>query len=104
MREEYDLKKLKIKRRGMLPELADSTLEHAKIRITIALDKDVVEFFKEQANETGALPYQTQINQALRAMLPNSSENSALYEKIKYNLLHDKNFLISLRKIFKKAS
>ena len=32
MREEYDLKKLKVKRRGMLPELKDKKRTPAKVR------------------------------------------------------------------------
>jgi len=104
MRKEYDLKNLKIKRKGPLPELAGSSLEHAKIRITIALDRDIVEYYKMEANEPGSLPYQTQINQALRMLLPNSREHIAFYKKIKDELLHDKKFLLSLQKIFQKAS
>ncbi len=104
MRKEYDLKQLKVKRCGVLPELEGATAENTKIRVTIALDKDVVDFFKAQANSRGALPYQTQINQALRTMLPDSREHSALYEKMKHDLLYDKHFVISLKKILKKAS
>ena len=36
MREEYDLKKLKVKRRGLLPELKDKKKKPAKVRITIS--------------------------------------------------------------------
>ena len=36
MREEYDLKKLKVKRRGLLPELKDEKGEQTKVRITIS--------------------------------------------------------------------
>ena len=39
MREEYDLKKLKVKRRGLLPELKDEKGKPAKVRITISLDR-----------------------------------------------------------------
>ena len=62
MRKEYDLKKLKAKRRGMLPGLKAGGPPPAKVRITIALDDDVVEYFKAQSTRPGALPYQTQIN------------------------------------------
>ncbi len=103
MREEYDLKKLKVKRRGKLPELAESSIDNAKIRITISLDKDLIDFFKKQAKKPGALPYQTQINQALRALLPGSHENSTFYGMVKEELLHDKDFVLSLKEELKKA-
>ena len=99
MRKEYDLKKLKVKRHGLLPEVAASSLEHAKIRITISLDKDVIDYFKDEAKQPGALPYQTQINQALRSLLPTSDEHSELYEQIKEELLQDQKFIFSLKHI-----
>ena len=37
MREEYDLKKLKVKRRGLLPKLKDEKGKPAIVRITISL-------------------------------------------------------------------
>ncbi len=40
MREEYDLKKLKVKRRGLLPELKDEKGKPAKVKMTISLDRD----------------------------------------------------------------
>ena len=54
MRKEYDLKKLKAKRRGMLPGLKAGEPPPAKVRITIALDDDVVEYFKTQSTRPGA--------------------------------------------------
>ena len=66
MREEYDLKKLKVKRRVLLPELKDEKGKPAKVRITISLDRDIVDYFKQSAGGVGSLPYQTQINQMLR--------------------------------------
>lgn len=69
MRKEYDLKKLTVKRRGLLPTIHDSKKSEQKIRITISLDKDIVEYFKSEAKHPGACPYQTQINQELRKIL-----------------------------------
>ena len=64
-REEYDLKKLKVKRRGQLPELKDEKGKPTKVRITISPAQDVVEYFKQSVNGVGSLPYQTQIKQVL---------------------------------------
>ena len=91
MRKEYDLKALKVKRRGVLPALKGQTAEQAKVRVTIALDRDVVEHFKEAAAKQGALPYQTQINQALRQAI-----NSPPAHALKSELLKDKDFLRTL--------
>src|SRR5262249_36862182 len=91
MRKEYDLKSLKVKRRGIPRGARRGNAERAKVRITIALDNDVVEFFKQAAAERGALPYQTQINQALRQAMEISST-----EDLKSSLLEDKAFLRSL--------
>ncbi len=90
MRKEYDLKKLKVKRRGMLPGLKTEGPPPAKVRITIALDDDVVEYFKAQSTRPGALPYQTQINQALRRAIESGGTDA---EALKTALLKDSTFL-----------
>ena len=40
-----------------------------KTRITICLDDDVLEYFKERARRPRAAPYQTQINNELHALM-----------------------------------
>lgn len=90
MRKEYDLKKLKAKRRGMLPGIKAEGQPPAKVRITIALDDDVVEYFKAQSARPGALPYQTQINQALRRAVATRGTDA---EALKAALLKDSTFL-----------
>lgn len=91
MRKEYDLKTLKVKRRGVLPALQGQTPEQAKVRVTIALDSDVVEHFKAAAAARGALPYQTQINQALRQTIEQPATQA-----LKSELLKDKDFIRSV--------
>jgi len=91
MRKEYDLKSLKVKRRGVLPGLRGQVPEQAKVRVTIALDRDVVEHFKAVAAARGALPYQTQINQALRQAIDQPPTQA-----LKSELLKDKDFIRSL--------
>jgi len=91
MRKEYDLKTLSVKRRGLPRGVRSSDLDRAKIRITIALDSDVIDFFKQSATRRGALPYQTQINQALREAMEQSSA-----DRLKSALLKDKAFIRSL--------
>jgi len=91
MHKEYDLKALKVKRRGLLSGLQGQSPEQAKVRVTIALDRDVVEHFKVAAARRGALPYQTQINQTLRQAIEQSPTQA-----LKSELLKDKDFIRSL--------
>jgi uncharacterized protein (DUF4415 family) len=91
MRKEYDLKSLKVKRRGPLPGARAKGADRAKVRVTIALDGDVVEYFKHAASQRGALPYQTQINQALRQAIEQTSTQT-----LKSELLKDKDFIRTL--------
>ncbi len=100
MKKEYDVKKLKEKRRGTLPGLKGQSADSAKIKITISLDKDVIEYFKSEAGKPGAFPYQTQINQALRSLIGKWHQGG--YEDIellKEKLLNDPRFINQLVKL-----
>jgi len=94
MRKEYDLKKLKVKRRGLLPGLEAFADKPTKVRITISLDGDLIAHFKAEADKPGGLPYQTQINQTLRQAL--ALEAPADAEAMKSALLKDPGFLEAL--------
>ena len=98
MKAEYNLKKLTVKRRGVLPALRAKKADHAKVRITISLDKDVVDHFKSESSIRGALPYQTQINQALRQLIDQPHSGSGNVTEIKTTLLHDKTFINEVAK------
>ena len=60
MRNEYDFKKGK--RGAILPAPAGKT------RITIRLDDDILEWFRDQADGAGGGNYQSMINEALRTI------------------------------------
>jgi len=66
MKEEYDFSKGK---RGAI-----DPLPLGKTRITIRLDSDIIEWFREQANAKGGGNYQTMINNALREFLQHRME------------------------------
>jgi hypothetical protein len=66
MRKDYDFSNGK--RGAVLPSAG-------KTRITIMLDDDILEFFRDQA-ETSGTGYQTMINAALRKALPVASRKS----------------------------
>jgi len=61
MKKEYDFGKGK--RGPVLP------VEPGKERITIRLDKDILEYFRNQVERAGGGNYQTLINNALRAFV-----------------------------------
>lgn len=46
-----------------------------KVRITIRLDADIVEYFKDQVHKAGGGNYQTMINEALRQYLVKKQES-----------------------------
>jgi uncharacterized protein (DUF4415 family) len=48
-----------------------------KIRISINLDLDVLNYFKQRAAQPNAAPYQTQINNVLREVMEMDSETTA---------------------------
>lgn len=70
-----------------------------KVDVSIKLDGDIVEYFKKQSQMPGALPYQVQINQALREAMDREGEEfpgealtkderfvAAIAERIRQNL------------------
>lgn len=66
MRDEYDFSRAK--RGPVIPPQA------GKIRITIRLDDDVVQWFKARVHEAGGGNYQTLMNHALREYMSNAKE------------------------------
>lgn len=67
MRKEYDFSKGK--RGPVVPGQAEKT------RITIRLDDDIVEWFKQQVYQAGGGNYQTLINHALREYINGANES-----------------------------
>jgi uncharacterized protein (DUF4415 family) len=66
----FDPKKLKRLPRGsFLAKAGETEARNTKVRISILVDLDVLSFFKERAAQPGALAYQTQMNQVLRAQM-----------------------------------
>lgn len=65
MRKEYDFSKGK---RGPIAATPGKT------RITIRLDDDIIDWFKNQADAVGGGNYQTLINQALREYMAHKRE------------------------------
>jgi uncharacterized protein (DUF4415 family) len=73
MRKEYDFSKAK--RGPVIPK------QPGKTRITIRLDDDIVEWFKEQVHKAGGGNYQTLMNHALREYV--DGENKPIEELLR---------------------
>ena len=89
-------KRFKMINRKDRPNAAiNKSLREAKNRITIYLDADIVEHFKNEA-EVSKTGYQTLINQTLREKINNPQSNKTADELIE-KLLQDKAALSRLK-------
>lgn len=70
-------------------------LKNCKVKITMYLDADILEYYKKRAEQPNAAPYQTQINSELRKVMENDSPDTAAVER---GILNDKKFLKALKK------
>lgn len=68
--------------------------KNCKVKITMYIDVDVLEYFKRRAEQPNAAPYQTQINNELRKVMENGSKETATVER---DILNDKKFLKALK-------
>jgi len=66
MKDEYDFSKAK--RGAVLPSAPGKT------RITIRIDDDVLDWFRQQADAQGGGNYQTMLNAALRELMSSKKE------------------------------
>ncbi|MBX7170517.1 MAG: BrnA antitoxin family protein [Pyrinomonadaceae bacterium] len=83
----------------------ENPASNQKTQITIKIDLDVLNYFKERASEPNAAPYQTQINNELRAVMERNGKGRIKVKKEKDefdDLLSNKKFLKSLAKEIKK--
>jgi uncharacterized protein (DUF4415 family) len=66
----------------------------AKIKMTMFIDSDILQHFKKRAENPGSSPYQTQINQELRAIMQRDlSEGNAKLDDVADKLLNDPIFI-----------
>ena len=66
MKENYDFSKGK--RGAVLPQSGN------KVRITVRPDSDIIDWFRDRAEEQGGGNYQTMINDALRIFIEHQNE------------------------------
>ena len=80
---------------------------NTKVQITMKIDSDVLNYFKERASAPHSAPYQTQINNELRAIMENSARVKVKGKKVKGDfekLLTNKKFIKALAKEVKKVA
>ena len=75
---------------------------NTKVQITIKLDLDVLNYFKERAADARAAPYQTQINNELRSVM--EREKTVADKNIKEQLLQDTNFIKAVAEEIRKVA
>lgn len=66
----------------------------AKVKISLYIDGDILEYFRKRAESIDAAPYQTQINNELRKIMENDSDNAASLEN---DILNNEEFLRALK-------
>ena len=88
MKEHYDFSKGK--RGAIVP------IPPGKTRITIRIDDDVLEWFKNQVEEAGGGSYQAMMNEALRKHI--ESAKGSLSDEIMKSLVEQKEMLAEIRR------
>ncbi len=66
----------------------------AKVKISLYLDADILEYFRQRAESPNSAPYQTQINHELRRIMENDSRDAASIEN---EILNNEEFLRALK-------
>lgn len=95
--EEMDLQLDKMKRlpRGSFkPKKGATDLENCKVKISMYLDADILQYFRVRAESPNAAPYQTQINNELRRVMENDSRE---VQSVENDILNNEEFLRALK-------
>jgi len=68
--------------------------KNSKMKISLYIDSDILEYFRRRAAAPHAAPYQTQINNELRRVMENDSTDAASLEN---DILNNEEFLRALK-------
>ena len=71
-----------------------SKKKDSKMKISLYLDSDILDYFRKRAESPDAAPYQTQINNELRRVMENDSRETASIEN---DILNNEDFLRALK-------
>ncbi len=104
MKTSKEAKKVDLKRieRKHFAKKDEVKLSDCKVKITINLDADILEYFKQRAASPHSAPYQTQINNELRRLMESDDSNDDLSQTAR-ELLKDDNFIVALKDRLKAA-
>jgi uncharacterized protein (DUF4415 family) len=91
----------RLQRRTKIATKEELQPSNTKVQITIKIDLDVLNYFKERASEPNSAPYQTQINNELRAIMEKS--NKPKKDEFE-SLLTNKKFIKAVAKEVKKVA
>ncbi len=76
----------------------------AKIKMTMFIDGDILQHFRRRAEKSNAAPYQTQINQELRAAMERDlAEEENQLDEVAKKLLNNPTFLQAISEKLKAA-
>lgn len=95
--EEIDAQLDKMKRlpRGSFkPKNGATNLGNCKVKVSMYLDADILEYFRARAESPNSAPYQTQINNELRRIMENDSRE---VQSIENDILNNEEFLRALK-------
>jgi len=91
-----ELDKMKRLPRGSFKAPKGATnLENCKVKVSMYLDADILEYFRQRAAPPHAAPYQTQINNELRKIMETDAPGNGNLEN---DLLNNQEFLRALKK------
>ncbi len=87
--------RMKVLPRGTFtPPKGATNLKNCKVKISMYLDADILEYFRARAESPDAAPYQTQINNELRRVMEADTNGKA---KLEPSILDDTEFLRALK-------
>ena len=66
----------------------------AKVKISLSIDGDILEYFRQRAEPPEAAPYQTQINNELRKIMETDAQGNGSLEN---DILNNEEFLRALK-------
>ncbi len=95
--EELDARfsRMKVLPRGTFtPPKGATNLENCKVKISLYVDSDILQYFRARASSPDSAPYQTQINNELRRIMENDSRETA---NIENDILNNVEFLRALK-------
>ncbi len=84
----------KVRRSRFTVKPGDTNLSNCKVKISMYLDADILEYFRRRAEPPHAAPYQTQINNELRKIMETDAQGNGSLEN---DILNNEEFLRALK-------